>query len=73
MDLLRREVIADSLEAHIAKIFDTDSAGYRLSQRLFTSNTFMASIETLLRQNIDSTVEQKYTAMFATTALIDIV
>lgn len=51
LELLRNEVIENTLivfkntlDAHIAKFFDTDAAAYRLSQRLLTLNTFIAPI-----------------------------
>lgn len=42
--LIRMDVIGDTLDAHEAKLFDTDAAADKLSQRLLTSNTFVAQL-----------------------------
>lgn len=71
LNLLRKDVIEDTLEAHIPKVFDTYAAADRLSKRLLTSIKFMAPIVTVRRKK-DTTIEQqKYSTAFATKDTID--
>lgn len=58
LDLLHKEVIRESLDAHKEKLFDTNVAANRLSQRLLISKSFMAPIATFLRRKSDTTMEQ---------------
>lgn len=43
-DLLRKDVIVEMLDAHIAKILDKDTAFEGLSKRTLTLNPFMEPI-----------------------------
>lgn len=44
LELLYEDVICDTLDAFIAKFFDTDEASDRLSKQLLTSSSFMTPI-----------------------------
>lgn len=59
MGLARMEVVADTLDAHIAQYFNTDVATDKLSKRLLTSSAFMAQIATCLRHIMDTAMEDK--------------
>lgn len=56
LDLLRKKVIGETLNAGIAKFFDTDAAPVRLSKKLLTSSSFMALITTFVRRKTDSAI-----------------
>lgn len=45
-DPLRKDVTGETLDAHLAKLFDTDASADRLSRDLLTSSSFMALIAT---------------------------
>lgn len=73
LNLLGKEVIGDTLDAHIAKFNESNAVAYRWSQRLLGSSTAMAPIETIVwRKNITA-VEQKSSTEFATKDPTDVV
>lgn len=49
LDQLHNDVIGETLNAHIAKFFDPYAAISRLSKKLLTANSFMASMATFVR------------------------
>lgn len=72
--MLRKDVIEETLDAQIAKRFDTDAASKRLSKRLLTSSSFMAPITTFVRRKLNTTMEyMEFSVTFASTALVDTV
>lgn len=50
LDLLRKYVIGESLDAHIAKFFDDDAAAKEFSKRLLAPNSFIEPIATFVRR-----------------------
>lgn len=46
LDLLRNEVMSETLDARIAMLIDPVEAAQRVSKRLLNSTSFMASIAT---------------------------
>lgn len=48
--LLRKDVMGETLEAHISKSFDTYAAADRLLKKDLTSSSFMALIATFVRR-----------------------
>lgn len=59
------------LDAHSTKLLDTDEAPEGFSKKLFTSTSFMGLIATFVRQNSDTTVEdKKYSTCRATKGLV---
>lgn len=60
LDLPRKNFIGDTFEAHSrAKWYGTNVAVDRLSQRLLTSNTFMASIAIFVKRRTDTAMDEK--------------
>lgn len=59
LNLLHKDVILDTLDGHVAKIFDTEAAADRLSKRFLTSSTFMESIATFMRSKTYTTMAQQ--------------
>lgn len=59
LEMLRKEVIVKTLDAHIAKIFDTNAAAGRVSKRLLTSSSFMARVATLAQRITDTKMDAK--------------
>lgn len=57
--MLRKEVIGDTLDSHIARLFDTDADSDRLSKRFLFSSTFMGPIATFVRRKPDAAMEEK--------------
>lgn len=49
LDLMRKEIIGEDLDAHISKFFNTDAAAGRLLKNLPTSNSFIAPVATVVR------------------------
>lgn len=49
LDLLRKAVLCEMLDAYIAKFIDTDAAADRLWKKLLTSSSFMVPIATFVR------------------------
>lgn len=49
LEVLRKDVIRERLDAHIAKFFDTNAPAKALSRRLLTFNSLMVPITTFLR------------------------
>lgn len=70
--LLRKHVIEDTLDPHIAKIFDTKPVVDRLSKKLWISSTSMVPIATFIRHQTESSTNQNwYSTIFAVGGLID--
>lgn len=65
LDLCHKDVIGDTMDAHIAKFLDTNAAADRLSQRLLTLSTFMSPLVTFMRRKID-TAKEEYSTAFLT-------
>lgn len=59
MDLLRRDVIGDTLDAHVARFFEKDEAAEGLWKRMFTSTSFMGRIENFAGHRMDTATEDK--------------
>lgn len=57
--LLRKDLTAETLDAHIAKSLEPDTAIDGLSRRLLISIQFMTHIGTLMRRKRDSEIEEK--------------
>lgn len=72
-DLLRKDIVRYTVGAHVVKFFSPDTAGDRLSQKLLTSTTFMATIVSIIRRHPDTSIEQKNGTTFAKTDPIDTV
>lgn len=62
LDLLRKDVIGEKLDRHIAKFFDTEAATDGLSKKLMTSSSFMAPIATFVSRRPDSAIADMGTA-----------
>lgn len=66
LDLLRKDIIGETLDARIAKIFDTKAAADKFSKKLFTSTSFVARIGTFLRHKTDINMQHKeYSSVFS--------
>lgn len=66
LDVLVKNVMGDTWDAHIAKFFHTNAAVDKLSQRLLILNTVITPITTFLRPRTDVSMEQKYNTKLAT-------
>lgn len=66
LDLMRKEVMQETLDAHVAKLFGTGAAADWLSKRLWTRSSFMEPIATFVRHKKGTTMEdEKYINAFA--------
>lgn len=66
-DLLRKDVFGEIIDAHKAKLFDTDVIIDRLSSRMLTLSTFITSTVTFIRCNTDTAIKQReYSTAFTT-------
>lgn len=54
LQLFRKHVIEDALDAHITKFLDTDAETERLPKRLLTSSFLMAPIVAFPRGKMDT-------------------
>lgn len=59
LDKLCKDVVGESLNAHIAKFLNTDAAADVFSKRSLISSSFMAPIATFLRRKTDTAMEDK--------------
>lgn len=59
LDLLPKDVIGDTLEAHIAKFLDTDEFTDRVQKKLLTSSSFMASIATYVHRKTNTAIADR--------------
>lgn len=59
LDLLRKEVIEETLDAHVTTFFDTDEAAKGLSKRLLASTFFMALIANFNRRKSNTAMQDK--------------
>lgn len=76
LDLLRKDIIRETLKVHMAKLFGTNTAADRPSKWLLTSTMFLEPIATFLRRQTDTahgTINKKYNTLFWTRFTIDIV
>lgn len=53
LELLHKEVIAETLEAHIWKLLNTDADPDQLSSKLLTLKSFMSPIGTFVRRRTE--------------------
>lgn len=58
-DLLRTDVIRETLDARIAKYLDTNAAAEQVSKRLPTSSSSMVPIETFVTCRTDTAMYEK--------------
>lgn len=74
LNLLGQDVIDETLDAQIAKFFDTDAATEGLSKRLLTWSSFMEPIGTLDRRKTNKVMEEKkYNVAYAVKEPMDTV
>lgn len=59
LHLLNKDVIEDTLKAHIAKFLDTNEVDDGPSKRLLTLTTFVLSNATFVRRKRVTAVQQK--------------
>lgn len=57
LDVLCRNVICNTIDAHIANYFNVDANADKLSKRLLNSSSFIAPITTFVRLQADTTLE----------------
>lgn len=61
LDLLSKDFIGETLDAHTAKYLNTNEAAEGLSKRLLTSNSVLPPIATFVRRTTDKAMkEMKY-------------
>lgn len=73
-DLFRGEVLGETLNAHIAKLFATDEVTAKLLKRLFYSTFFMAPIANFVKRKMNTAMkEKKYSATVAPKGPVNIV
>lgn len=71
--LVRKLVIGETLDAHVAKNFDTEAAVDGLSNRLLTPSSLLAPITAFIRRKINTTMEnKKYSVTYTSKELKDI-
>lgn len=58
-DMVRRDVIGERLDAHIAMLLDTHAAAEGVCKRLLASRSFMAPIATFHESKMDSDMDDK--------------
>lgn len=63
LDLLRKEIIGETLGGHVAKLLDTDAAINRLSKELLTSSLFVALIVTFVQLENGSAIADQNTVL----------
>lgn len=63
--LVHKEVIRETLTAHIEIVLDTDEAGGRLAKRLLTSSSFNTFIATFMKFEKDTMEDKKCSTAFA--------
>lgn len=73
-DLKPKDVIGETLDAHIANFFDTNAAAEGLSKRLLASSPFMVPIATFMRRRTDTALkENNYSTAFVSIEPVDTV
>lgn len=74
LELLRRNLIENTLDADFAWCLSTGAAAESLSKRLLTSSSVMAPMATFVRCKMDvAIVSLKYSVAFASNELMDTV
>lgn len=53
------DVIGETLDAHMAKFFETDGAGEELPRKVLSLDSFMVPIATFARRKADTVMEEK--------------
>lgn len=72
LDLLRKYVFGETVDAHIKKLFDTDAAAEGMLKSFPSPSSFMAPIETFVGCKMDTTMEEReYSTAFASKEPID--
>lgn len=61
LDQLRKEVVGETLDVHIAKFLDMDAAADRVSKKLLTSSSLMAPVVTFVQRKSDTAIADKGT------------
>lgn len=59
LDLLRKDIIRETLEAHKAEFINTDTVANGLWKKLIASSSLMQPIATFVRHKSDTTSEDK--------------
>lgn len=59
LDLLRKEVICKTLNAHFAKFFNREAATYRPSRKILTLSSIMAPVVPFVRRSTDSAIADR--------------
>lgn len=59
LDLLCKNFISETFDAHVAKLFYTDAAADRVPKKLLTPRSFMAPTATFEQRKPDTAIENK--------------
>lgn len=58
LDLIREDVIGETWESYLAKLFDTSAAAEGLSKRLLASSSVIALISTFVTGEQDTAIQE---------------
>lgn len=61
LDLLREDVIGETLNAHIAELFDMDAATNRVFEKILMWSSFIAPITMFVQRKTETTIADKDT------------